>query len=206
MSDCPFSHKVAREKMPVCSYFLKGLCHREACPYLHVNVNKDAEVCSDFVKGFCPLGEKCKKKHTLECQEFKKSGTCSRGRQCPLKHRPEKFSDINKGTRQTLAKSTKAQDENPVLSNQAATFQSMSILSHTKEITSTEMTEITSPSMIEVPFRDQKLPAYISLNLGYQPITMETSNAQKQTELDRQKGELEMKIRPQFVCSKKKQV
>jgi hypothetical protein len=56
----PFSHKVAKEKMPTCSYFLRGVCNRDNCPYRHVNVSKTAEVCQDFVKGFCSLGEKVK--------------------------------------------------------------------------------------------------------------------------------------------------
>ena len=57
MKDCPFSHKVSKEKMPVCSYFLRGKCNRDDCPYLHVNVNRDAEICEDFVNGYCPLGD-----------------------------------------------------------------------------------------------------------------------------------------------------
>jgi hypothetical protein len=60
VDDCPFSHKVAKEKMPTCSYFLRGVCNRDNCPYRHVNVSKTAEVCQDFVKGFCSLGEKVK--------------------------------------------------------------------------------------------------------------------------------------------------
>jgi len=54
---CPFSHKVAKEKMPLCQYFLRGVCSRDGCPYLHVNVGLTAEVCADFVAGYCPLGE-----------------------------------------------------------------------------------------------------------------------------------------------------
>lgn len=56
--DCPFSHKVDKEKMPVCSYFLRGVCSRENCPYLHVKVNKNAKVCQDFLQGFCSKGAK----------------------------------------------------------------------------------------------------------------------------------------------------
>ena len=58
MTDCPFSHKVAPEKMPVCRFFLRGVCHKDDCPYLHVNVNRDAQVCPDFLHGYCPLGDK----------------------------------------------------------------------------------------------------------------------------------------------------
>ncbi|XP_074523499.1 uncharacterized protein zc3h3 [Halichoeres trimaculatus] len=84
---CPFSHKVAKEKMPVCSYFLKGICNNSDCPYSHVYVSRKAEVCQDFVKGYCPEGEKCKKKHTLVCPDFSKTGTCARGASCKLQHR-----------------------------------------------------------------------------------------------------------------------
>ena len=78
---CPFYHKVTKEKvtpdrlmlpgsftffffatffcaqMPVCSFFLRGVCARDECPYLHVSVGKNADVCPDFVKGYCPRGE-----------------------------------------------------------------------------------------------------------------------------------------------------
>nr|XP_034980804.1 zinc finger CCCH domain-containing protein 3 [Zootoca vivipara] len=83
---CPFSHKVSKDKMPVCSYFLKGICNNSDCPYSHVYVSRKAEVCSDFLKGYCPLGEKCKKKHTLVCPDFSKHGVCPKGSQCKLQH------------------------------------------------------------------------------------------------------------------------
>ncbi|XP_061463091.1 zinc finger CCCH domain-containing protein 3 [Rhineura floridana] len=83
---CPFSHKVSKDKMPVCSYFLKGICNNSDCPYSHVYVSRKAEVCSDFLKGYCPLGEKCKKKHTLVCLDFSKHGVCPKGSQCKLLH------------------------------------------------------------------------------------------------------------------------
>ena len=44
--------------MPVCSYFLKGICSNSSCPYSHVYVSRKAEVCTDFLKGYCPLGAK----------------------------------------------------------------------------------------------------------------------------------------------------
>ncbi|XP_072168979.1 uncharacterized protein, partial [Diadema setosum] len=84
---CPFSHKVSKDKMPVCVYFLKGVCNRDNCPYSHVKVSKRAEVCQEFLQGYCPRGEKCKKKHTLECAEFNETGQCKRGNKCPLWHR-----------------------------------------------------------------------------------------------------------------------
>ncbi|KAM6457688.1 zinc finger CCCH domain-containing protein 3 isoform 2-T2 [Liasis olivaceus] len=86
---CPFAHKVSKDKMPVCSYFLKGICNNSDCPYSHVYVSRKAEVCSDFLKGYCPLGEKCKKKHTLVCPDFSKHGVCPKGSQCKLQH-PQK--------------------------------------------------------------------------------------------------------------------
>ncbi|XP_038198546.1 zinc finger CCCH domain-containing protein 3 [Arvicola amphibius] len=87
---CPFSHHVSKEKMPVCSYFLKGICSNSNCPYSHVYVSRKAEVCSDFLKGYCPLGAKCKKKHTLLCPDFARRGICPRGAQCQLLHRNQK--------------------------------------------------------------------------------------------------------------------
>ncbi|XP_069710859.1 zinc finger CCCH domain-containing protein 3 isoform X2 [Phaenicophaeus curvirostris] len=86
---CSFSHKVSKDKMPVCSYFLKGICSNSNCPYSHVYVSRKAEVCQDFLKGYCPMGEKCKKKHTLVCPDFSKKGVCPRGAQCKLLH-PQK--------------------------------------------------------------------------------------------------------------------
>ncbi|XP_071594655.1 zinc finger CCCH domain-containing protein 3 [Heliangelus exortis] len=86
---CSFSHKVSKDKMPVCSYFLKGICNNSNCPYSHVYVSRKAEVCQDFLKGYCPMGEKCKKKHTLVCPDFAKKGVCPRGAQCKLLH-PQK--------------------------------------------------------------------------------------------------------------------
>ncbi|XP_077054736.1 uncharacterized protein zc3h3 [Siphateles boraxobius] len=84
---CPFSHKVAKEKMPVCSYFLKGICNNSSCPYSHVYVSRKADVCKDFVRGYCPQGDKCKKKHTLVCPDFSSTSECPRGSKCKLHHR-----------------------------------------------------------------------------------------------------------------------
>ncbi|XP_034167844.2 zinc finger CCCH domain-containing protein 3 [Pangasianodon hypophthalmus] len=84
---CPFSHKVSKEKMPVCSYFLKGICNNSSCPYSHVYVSHKAAVCQDFIRGYCPQGEKCKKKHTLVCPDFSRTGVCPQGTKCKLLHR-----------------------------------------------------------------------------------------------------------------------
>ena len=55
---CPFYHKLAKEKMPTCYYFLKGQCNRDNCIYPHVKVNKNANTCEDFLNGYCSRGEK----------------------------------------------------------------------------------------------------------------------------------------------------
>ncbi len=49
--------------MPVCKFFLEGVCTKDNCPYRHVKVNDDAGICPDFVKGFCPKADKCTKRH-----------------------------------------------------------------------------------------------------------------------------------------------
>jgi len=59
--------------MPVCHYFLKGVCTNLTCPYSHVKVNPRAAICPDFLKGYCPRGTTCKLKHTNR----KKSNSCS---------------------------------------------------------------------------------------------------------------------------------
>ncbi|XP_023284750.1 zinc finger CCCH domain-containing protein 3 [Seriola lalandi dorsalis] len=114
---CPFSHKVAKEKMPVCSYFLKGICNNSDCPYSHVYVSRKAEVCEDFVKGYCPEGEKCKKKHTLVCPDFSKTGSCPRGTRCKLQHRQQaKRSGSNTSTTPAKRGRTKEPCKRPRLS------------------------------------------------------------------------------------------
>ncbi|KAM7409352.1 hypothetical protein PAMA_001026 [Pampus argenteus] len=105
---CPFSHKVAKEKMPVCSYFLKGICNNSDCPYSHVYVSRKAEVCEAFVKGYCPEGAKCKKKHTLVCPDFSKTGSCPRGSRCKLQHRQRAKQSADSVT--TAAKRARAKE------------------------------------------------------------------------------------------------
>jgi len=46
---------VTLEKMPVCRYYLRGVCVREDCPYLHKKLSRKVEICIDFVRGYCPL-------------------------------------------------------------------------------------------------------------------------------------------------------
>uniref|UniRef100_A0A1A8GU59 Zinc finger CCCH domain-containing protein 3 n=1 Tax=Nothobranchius korthausae TaxID=1143690 RepID=A0A1A8GU59_9TELE len=106
---CPFSHKVAKEKMPVCLYFLKGICNNSECPYSHVYVSHKAEVCRDFVRGYCPEGEKCKKKHTLVCPDFSKTGSCPRGSRCKLHHR-QRVKRSSSSTSSTPAKKPRSRD------------------------------------------------------------------------------------------------
>lgn len=55
---CASPHRHPCPQMPVCSYFLKGVCSNSSCPYSHVYVSRKAEVCADFLKGYCPLGAK----------------------------------------------------------------------------------------------------------------------------------------------------
>ena len=42
--------------MPTCSFFLRGMCHKDDCPYAHVKVSQAAKICEDFLKGHCPKG------------------------------------------------------------------------------------------------------------------------------------------------------
>jgi len=55
--------------MPVCSFFLRGICTHENCPYSHVNVNPKAAICPAFLKGYCPDGVACKLKHMFKKKE-----------------------------------------------------------------------------------------------------------------------------------------
>eukprot|EP00794_Sanderia_malayensis_P019174 gene19174-21095_t len=88
--NCLFSHKIDKQKMPTCSFFLRGLCHKDDCPYAHVKVSGSADVCRDFVRGHCPKGDKCLKKHVLECSGFMATGTCPDIDNCKFYH-PKKI-------------------------------------------------------------------------------------------------------------------
>lgn len=63
---CLLSHNVNLHKMPVCKYFLQGLCqkHRE-CLYLHKKLNDDTKLCTEFLKGYCPKADKVELKKVL---------------------------------------------------------------------------------------------------------------------------------------------
>ncbi|XP_052232675.1 uncharacterized protein LOC127845667 isoform X2 [Dreissena polymorpha] len=145
---CRFSHKISKEKMPVCSYFLKGICSRDECPYSHVNVSRDAEICEEFVNGYCKEGEKCKKKHVLECPSFHSTGQCTKGPACKLQHRQ---ASKRQQPPDSLMKVIKVE---PGTSHEGETF------------TSIVSAPGISESNVLQPFNHEtKLPAYISLKL-----------------------------------------
>lgn len=84
--DCELTHKIIPERMEDCSYFLQGYCTKENCPYRHVNVNPKASVCDGFLKGYCAEGDKCNKKHTYVCPEYAATGECKERSTCKLHH------------------------------------------------------------------------------------------------------------------------
>ncbi|XP_051752650.1 zinc finger CCCH domain-containing protein 3 [Ctenopharyngodon idella] len=143
---CPFSHKVAKEKMPVCSYFLKGICNNSSCPYSHVYVSRKADVCKDFVRGYCPQGDKCKKKHTLVCPDFSSTGVCPRGSKCKLHHRE---SVKRTGSNASFGPAKKARTRDIIKSSEEVQTQS------------TESIQVDEGSSSSGP---EKLPSFISLS------------------------------------------
>ncbi|ESN93680.1 hypothetical protein HELRODRAFT_88438, partial [Helobdella robusta] len=86
ITNCPFSHKVTKDKMPTCIHYLRGMCVRVNCPYNHVNVGQSAEICRDFLAGHCSMGDQCKKKHILVCPDFSQTGSCFLANNCPMRH------------------------------------------------------------------------------------------------------------------------
>ncbi|CAB1332185.1 unnamed protein product, partial [Coregonus sp. 'balchen'] len=77
---CPFSHKVAKEKVKLCGN--KHTHNDLECKKKHTLV------CPDFSSsGSFPRGAQCKKKHTLVCPDFSSSGSFPRGTQCKPQHR-----------------------------------------------------------------------------------------------------------------------
>lgn len=87
--NCELTHKIIPERMEDCSYFLQGFCTNESCPYRHVNVNPKASVCDGFLKGYCAEGDKCNKKHTYVCPQYAATGECKERSTCKL-HHPKK--------------------------------------------------------------------------------------------------------------------
>lgn len=208
VKDCPFSHKVSKEKMPVCSYFLRGKCNKDDCPYLHVNVSRDAEICEDFVDGFCPLGDECKKKHTLVCPVFAQTGSCPSGNKCKLQHRKTRKRKLTQSDSTSLQrKQIKQSDSSPFKVSSSSenegtntTAGSGCLSSWTRIAPSKEKEPVVLDSSGEepeddnVPFKDKKLPTYISLSLKNPEMqsVIEDSSGTKE------EGAPAMKIRPQL--------
>lgn len=57
-------YQLTRDRMPVCSNFLRGQCFDDECRYAHVRVARDAPICAEFQEGHCSRGEACKFRHT----------------------------------------------------------------------------------------------------------------------------------------------
>ncbi|XP_027715693.1 zinc finger CCCH domain-containing protein 3 isoform X2 [Vombatus ursinus] len=211
---CPFSHHVSKEKMPVCSYFLKGICNNSNCPYSHVYVSKKAEVCVDFLKGYCPMGEKCKKKHMLLCPDFSRKGSCPRGLQCQLLHRPRKR--LNRRTAPPQPPEThnsptkwrrlrsagprkyispKSQDTN------ASSSSSSSFLSSSSSASSSASSDTEEPpegNMEASGSRNlSKLPSYISLQSSSSPRGHSASRTRRKSPAKEETGK-PLQIKPRL--------
>lgn len=56
---CLLSHNANLHKMPVCKYFLQGLCQKQReCLYLHKKLTDDTKLCAEFLRGYCSLADK----------------------------------------------------------------------------------------------------------------------------------------------------
>lgn len=57
---CLLSHNANLHKMPVCKYYLQGLCTKQSqCLYLHKKLTDNTKICAEFLKGYCPLADNC---------------------------------------------------------------------------------------------------------------------------------------------------
>ncbi|XP_078493121.1 uncharacterized protein LOC100179660 [Ciona intestinalis] len=102
IENCPFSHKLSKEKMPVCSFYLRGKCATKDCPYLHVFVGHTAALCKSFATdGYCAKADTCKEKHIRACYEFYETGICKNQEKCKLPHKHKSFKPTSK-PRKTL--------------------------------------------------------------------------------------------------------
>jgi hypothetical protein len=56
---CLLSHNANLHKMPVCKYYLQGLCSKskDECLYLHKKLSDGTKLCADFAKGYCQLAD-----------------------------------------------------------------------------------------------------------------------------------------------------
>jgi hypothetical protein len=55
---CFLSHNANLHKMPICSFFLQGLCQKQReCLYLHKKMADGTKLCAEFLKGYCPLAD-----------------------------------------------------------------------------------------------------------------------------------------------------
>lgn len=89
---CPLSHDKRPERMPHCVHFLRlGSCRNgDDCDYTHpdpqVNLSNESPICVDFSDlGWCEKNSKCSERHTWDCPEFLRKGSCSR-KGCKLMH------------------------------------------------------------------------------------------------------------------------
>lgn len=187
VTNCPFSHKVAPEKMPVCRFFLRGVCHKDNCPYLHVNVNRDAQVCPDFLRGYCPLGDKCKKKHSLVCADFERTGSCPQGSKCKMQHPQKTTRASGTGRRKRKLEAVTGTDNVvPALSDQ---LHRDSNRAETGERESQE-----DGDDINLPLKSRKLPSFIAL----EPSCRSPLQKTKKESLDESLGVTPLQIRPRL--------
>lgn len=115
--NCLLSHDTSYRKMPVCKYFLKGMCHKpEECRYLHKKQSDDTSICAEFAKGYCVEGEKVKCR--WEIWYFHLNAALLTRFQCKLLHDyPEttttkiRSKKLNNVTRKKITEST-ATEEN----------------------------------------------------------------------------------------------